>query len=84
MWAYDTKTMQNRLFRVTQIGDVEITDEQWTEQKRHKRQSVDVFGISGHRTRTIKLKMSLRAKNRLIDEHPMAIRVVKRIDGSDD
>ena len=84
MWAYDTKMMQNRLFRVTQIGEVEITDETWAEQKRHKRQSIDLFGVSGHRTTPIKLRMSLRAKNRLISEHPMAIRVVKRIEGSDE
>lgn len=82
LWAYDHKTMRNELFRVSQIGEVEILDQDWTEQKRHKKQKMDVFGTYGHTTTRVRLKLSMRAKNRLIAEHPMAVRVVKRIGDS--
>lgn len=79
LWAYDHKTMKNEMFRVTQIGEVEILEQKWSEEKRHKKQKLDVFGKAGHRTTRVRLRISMRVKNRLVDEHPMAIRVVKRI-----
>lgn len=83
LWAYDLDTKQNLLFKVTQIDDVEILDKEWTEEKRHKRQKVDAFGVSGHFKTPIRIKMTVKAKNRLVDEHPMAIRSIKKIDGGD-
>lgn len=79
VWAYDPRAMKNELFRVTQIAEVEILDEQWSEQKRHKKQKMDVFGTSGHRTTNVRMRISTKVKNRLINEHPMCNRAVKRI-----
>ena len=82
LWAYDHKTLKNEMFRVTQIGEVEILDQNWSEEKRHKKQKLDVFGTAGHRTTHVRLRLTMRAKNRLIDEHPMAIRMVRRMGDS--
>ena len=79
LWAYDHKTMKNEMFRVTQIDEVVILDQDWSEEKRHKKQKLDVFGTAGHTTINVKVMMTLRVKNRLLDEHPMAIRKVKRL-----
>ena len=81
LWAYDLELKQNVLFRVTQIGEVEITGEEWKEAKRHKRQSFDVFGYNGHQTQHVRLRLSMRAKNRLLDQYPMSIRAVSQING---
>ena len=79
LWAYNLKTLKNELFRVTQIGKVEILDQYWTEEKRHKKQKIDVFGTYGHTTTRVKLKLSMRLKNRMLDEHPMSVRKLKQI-----
>ena len=79
VWAYDTRSMKNELFRVTQISEVEILDQEWTEEKRHKKQKMDVFGTSGHTTRNVRMRISMRVKNKLTSEHPMTNRAVKRI-----
>lgn len=84
LWAYDLEKKQNLMFRVTQISEVEILDADWTENKRHKRQSFDVFGYNGHHTRHVRLRMSMRAKNRMLDQYPMTIRAVSQIKGTTD
>lgn len=84
LWAYDLEKKQNILFRVTQISEVEILDADWTENKRHRRQSFDVFGYNGHQTRHVRLRMSMRAKNRMLDQYPMTIRAVSQIKGTTD
>ena len=69
------------IFDVSHMGEVEITGEEWKEAKRHKRQSFDVFGYNGHQTQHVRLRLSMRAKNRLLDQYPMTIRAVSQING---
>lgn len=77
LWAYDVKEMRNILFRISRIGKVEIMDRHWTEAKSHKSQSVDIFGNCAHKKTPIKLRLSMKARNLLIEEHPEAITELK-------
>ena len=72
-WAYDLKEHRNLLFRTSRIGQVEILDQEWTETHRHRRYSLDIFGCSSVKTQQVKLRLTMRAHNLLIEEHPQAI-----------
>lgn len=77
LWAYDVKEMRNILFRISRIGEVKILDRHWTEAKSHKSQSVDIFGNCAHKRTPIKLRLTMKARNLLIEEHPEAVSELK-------
>ena len=72
VWAYDTEDGHNKLFKVNRIGEVEVTDLPWKSEASHRRQGMDVFRMSSRKPNNIKLQLSVRAKNLLIEEYPLA------------
>ena len=70
--AYDLEDGKNKIFKVSRIGEVEVLDEPWTEEKKHKAQGRDIFRMSGKKATTVKLQLSVRAKNLLFEEYPLA------------
>ena len=76
--AYDLEDGTNKIFKVTRIGEVEVTDADWTEEASHKIQHVDIFRMAGEDPMPLKLKLTLKAKNLLLEEYPLAGRDIKR------
>ena len=82
VWAFDLEDGRNKTFKLSRIGDVEILEEPWEHEAEHKKASSDIFRMTGTEPMRIVLRMSLRAKNLLVEEYPLAARCI-RPDGDD-
>lgn len=72
VWCYDTESHSCKLFKLSRIGSVEITNEAWQWQQSHERGFIDVFRMNGNKRHPIRLKMGMLAHNLLIEEYPLA------------
>ena len=71
VWAYDLDDDRSKLFRVSRITNVKVT-EPWTHRSGHKKSPVDIFHFQGTETIPVKLELDLLAKNLLTEEYPEA------------
>ncbi len=78
VWAWDTGKQENRVFKVARIGEVQLTEEQWENEARHRRSDTDIFRMSGELTIPVKLQLKTRAKVLLLEEYPMAGKYIFR------
>ena len=81
VWAYDLHDLHNKVFKIARIGSVESMDEDWEFEGSHRRQSTDVFRMSGKSAKMVKLRLSIRAKNILIEEYPLAAKDIRKENG---
>lgn len=72
VWCYDLDDNKNKLFRLSRIGDVEITRNNWTQKLKHQKGKTDIFHFSGDTPIPVKLQLDLMAKNLLLEEYPDA------------
>lgn len=80
IWAYDVDKAENRVFKVTRIHSVEVTDSDWMYTTMHKIQKPDLFRMTGPLSEKIILQLNSRAKNLLLEEYPLAEKDLKRED----
>ena len=78
VWAYDLSDLHNKVFKISRIGEVETLDEDWEFEGSHRRQSTDVFRMSGKSPKKIKLRLGIRAKSLLLEEYPLAAKDITR------
>lgn len=71
-WCFDLEDGANKRFKIARISEVVILLEEWTAEASHKAQPMDAFRMNGDRPIHIKLILSLRAKNLLVEEYPLA------------
>jgi predicted DNA-binding transcriptional regulator YafY len=62
VWCYDLADGRNKLFKTERMGSVKVTDIDWTNEKDHKAEFMDIFRYSSSETEEIELRLSLRAK----------------------
>ena len=80
IYAYDIENRQNRVFKVSRISKVEKTEKGWQYESLHKKDYTDVFRMMGPHLVPVKLKMTMRAKNLLIEEYPMSESYVTKVE----
>lgn len=78
VWAYDTESNSNKLFKVQRIGEVEITELAWEYEISHRKQGRDIFRMTGYVNSRVRMQLSVRAKNLLIEEYPLAEKEITR------
>jgi len=73
VWAYDTEKRDNRIFKIPRIEWVDVLAPGWEFEAEHHRKNIDDFRMvyDGDGT-PVTLEMSLRAKNLLVEEFPLA------------
>lgn len=81
VWAYDIEKCENRVFKISRISEVVIIDDIWNHTERHQKSITDCFRISGFVQTPVKLELSIRAKNLLLEEYPLAEKDLKNVDG---
>ena len=74
VYAYEIATGQNKIFKVCRIGWVKPTCHEWEHEDEHEVIIPDCFRMNGKESIPITLKMSLMAKNLLIEEYPLSAR----------
>lgn len=72
VWCYCLDDHKNKLFKMTRIEGIVILSEPWQFEAAHHPGFIDVFRISSNELITVKLKLSLRAANLLMEEYPLA------------
>ena len=74
IWAWDTAARRNKLFKLSRIDGLQLLDDGWQNEPRHAPRPVDAFRMSGKGKpiETVRLRLTLRAKNLLDEEFPLA------------
>lgn len=79
LWAYDVQANANKVFRISRIGNVQVTRDPWTCKSRHKRGQADIFHFTGDTPIPVKLELDLLSRNLLVEEYPEAAAELKPI-----
>ncbi len=72
VWCHDSEDNENKIYKTSRIGKVEVLEENWKYENHHQDAFMDVFRISSYDKIPVKLNLSLLAKNLLTEEYPMA------------
>ena len=81
IWAYDCEKKDVRLFKIARIGWVDILTIDWQHEDEHDKGYLDAFRMQGKTQTHVRLEMTLRARNLLCEEFPLAIPDVTEKDG---
>lgn len=81
VYAYEIATGKNKIFKVCRIGWVKPTCHLWEHEDKHEVISPDCFRMNGKESIPVILKMTLMAKNLLIEEYPLSARDLTYEDG---
>lgn len=76
--AYDLEADQNKVFKISRIGEVKLLDEGWGAESKHCPIEMDVFRMSGQSGKRVILDMSIMAHNLLIEEFPLSQKDITR------
>lgn len=79
VWCYEPKSRKVKMFKLSRIKNVEILQLDWQHENKHKMGFVDIFRIHSDNLEPIKLKLSVRATNLLIEEYPLAKEHLEKI-----
>ena len=79
--AYDLKCDCNKIFKIARIGRVETLMRLWCKEKFHEYPVLDAFRMSGCTPMKVKLALTLRARNLLLEEYPLSEGDISQEDG---
>lgn len=68
--AFELKTKQNKSFKISRVGKVEMLDTPWFNEDQHRQVYTDMFLFSGEERHHIKLRLSFMAHNLMLEEYP--------------
>ena len=78
VWCYDLEKKENKVFKISRIGEVRVLKEDWSEEDAHRKSITDCFRMSGFEQTPVKLEMGIIAKNLLLEEYPLAEKDLKK------
>ena len=81
IWGYDLEKKECKVFKISRISSVVVLEDYWTNEDKHHKSKTDCFRMSSFEQTPVKLEFSLRAKNLLLEEYPLAQADLKEIDG---
>lgn len=70
VFCFDYKDYKCKVFNISRIGYVEITDADWAHRLVHEDIKVDAFHMSGKTPIKVSLQLDIMAKNLLVEEFP--------------
>ncbi|MDA3781238.1 MAG: WYL domain-containing protein [Bacteroidales bacterium] len=79
VWCYDLNDNTNKIFKTQRINKVRIRKSFQEFEEKHKPGITDIFSISTNNKINTKLELSLRAKNLLIEEYPLAQNYITKL-----
>jgi predicted DNA-binding transcriptional regulator YafY len=72
LWAYENEFSKNYLFRISRIEKVEVTNDTWLNEDKHKKGKTDVFRMSGEMETSVELKLTIKGYNYLVEQYPLS------------
>lgn len=82
IWCYELASRKNKLFKVSRITSVEITETEWQHESLHQEGFIDVFHISSGQRLPVTLRLGMTAANLLVEEFPLAEKYLEKEDES--
>lgn len=76
VYAYEVSTGMTKVFKICRISQVEVSLTDWQHENKHEKIETDCFRMTGKEDIPVTLKMTLRAKNLLIEEYPLSSKYV--------
>ena len=76
VYAYEVSTGITKVFKISRISQVEVSLADWQHEDMHEKIETDCFRMAGKEDIPVTLKMTLKAKNLLIEEYPLASKYV--------
>ena len=76
IYAYEVATGITKVFKISRIGCVELSLVDWQHEDKHANIETDCFRMTGKEDIPVTLKMTLKAKNLLIEEYPLSAKYV--------
>lgn len=68
--CYETASGKNKTFRLSRMESVEIMEEEWTNEEKHRQAFTDLFQFSGETSMRITLIMGQLSHNVMLEEYP--------------
>lgn len=81
IWAFDTEKKDNRIFKLSRIGKVNTLGDAWSFEDMHQEGFTDAFRMSSTERYHVKLGLTLRSKNLLLEEYPLTEQGLSLVDG---
>ena len=78
VWCYDPEDGNNKRFKIARIDEVEVLNEPWAHEAEHNSSEIDAFRMSGPEKYHVQLKLTLQAKNLMLEEYPLAEKNIKK------
>ena len=78
VWCFVPEDWLNKRFKIARIDEVDVLDVPWDGESRHSSSEIDAFRMSGPERFHVRLLMSLRAKNLLVEEYPLAEKCIRK------
>lgn len=76
IYAYEVATGITKVFKISRIGYVDLSLIDWQYEDKHTNIETDCFRMTGKEDIPVTLKMTLKAKNLLIEEYPLASKYI--------
>ncbi|OOG73772.1 YafY family protein [Algoriphagus sp. A40] len=73
IYAFELESKSMKVFKIERIGDVVVGSESWKFETKHELPEQALFGFSGKRKFSVKLKLSKKAHQLMLEEHPNAL-----------
>ncbi|MEA1875525.1 MAG: WYL domain-containing transcriptional regulator [Bacteroidota bacterium] len=80
VWAFDPESRSSKTFKTARIREVDVTDNSWQYAEHHEKLPIDAFRVSGREKIQVKMRLSLRAYNLIIEEFPMVCSMIHKLD----
>lgn len=71
--AFELESKRMKVFKVERIGEVVIAMDSWENETKHQHPGQAIFGFTGKNKFYVKLKLSKRAYQLMLEEHPNAL-----------
>ena len=81
VYAYEPASGICKTFKITRIGWVRPIGAEWEFEEKHEVIDPDCFRVNGKESIPVTLRMTLMAKNLLIEEYPLSMRDISYKDG---
>lgn len=76
VYAYEVSTGMTKVFKISRIGLVDVSLADWQHEDKHEKIEADCFRMTGKEDIPVTLKMTLKAKNLLIEEYPLSAKYI--------
>lgn len=79
VWGFEPESGENKIFKVSRIGNVEVMENGWQYEEKHQSAYMDIFRISSLTQHHIKLRLGLKSASLLVEEFPMAEKYITKL-----